>query len=589
MELGCYSIIEKIGSGVFARVWKAELNSKRVDYMGQCIKFGHNKPMGTSSATALLSPPSASATTSATTTPLSPSAQISSPEKELPKKIYAIKVQKKGTDNDQSAKDEVLILLKINKSTENMKDIPISRMIDYFYAKVDGIPRCSLVFEYYGANMFTVVKRIYQKFEADYKEVKPENIYKRRLPINVVKKVIKQLIEALSIIHPLGIIHTDVKLDNILLTKPFNELDLVNFPLSDYDIKLADFGNACWVGNEFSDYVQSMEYRAPECILGHKYDTTIDIWACGCATFELLTGYPLFSLDEEPIENNFPDSSDSDDPDSSESDDFATKPAVSGSFENDISPFKIDSGASKDPAKDADEIFDDLDTPDYQPSKAEGDAIKAEIEPEKAKVDIKDESDANKSKSVVDEADEEAEEEAGEVDEEVEAGEGDDSEAGEADGEEADEEGEDDDDEESDLLNFVHLFKMVAMLGDIPRKHFTEKDKFDQFFNEVGMLNFIHPDNIAKRDIETILIDDHMFSATKAKEIKQFLRQMIEWIPEQRKSAEEILKSKWLSQSGQVDSQLTTSTTTAPAPAKKNIPGPIKGGKKGPAPKKAKK
>jgi len=61
-----------------------------------------------------------------------------------------------------------------------------------------------------------------------------------------------------------------------------------------YKIKIVDLGNACWTYKHFTDDVQTRQYRAPEVILGAKYDTPIDIWSVACIVFELLTGDLLF-------------------------------------------------------------------------------------------------------------------------------------------------------------------------------------------------------------------------------------------------------------------------------------------------------
>jgi serine/threonine-protein kinase SRPK3 len=61
-----------------------------------------------------------------------------------------------------------------------------------------------------------------------------------------------------------------------------------------YKIKIVDLGNACWTFKHFTDDVQTRQYRAPEVILGAKYDTPIDVWSVACIVFELLTGDLLF-------------------------------------------------------------------------------------------------------------------------------------------------------------------------------------------------------------------------------------------------------------------------------------------------------
>lgn len=57
---------------------------------------------------------------------------------------------------------------------------------------------------------------------------------------------------------------------------------------------IVDLGNACWTHRHFSEDIQTRQYRAPEVLIGSKYDTSADIWSLGCMTFELLTGDLLF-------------------------------------------------------------------------------------------------------------------------------------------------------------------------------------------------------------------------------------------------------------------------------------------------------
>lgn len=61
-----------------------------------------------------------------------------------------------------------------------------------------------------------------------------------------------------------------------------------------YRVKIADFGNACWLDKQFTSDIQTRQYRAPEVILGHKYNTSVDMWSMGCMAFELITGDLLF-------------------------------------------------------------------------------------------------------------------------------------------------------------------------------------------------------------------------------------------------------------------------------------------------------
>ncbi|KAJ5667762.1 Protein kinase dsk1 [Penicillium maclennaniae] len=59
-------------------------------------------------------------------------------------------------------------------------------------------------------------------------------------------------------------------------------------------VKIADLGNACWVGHHFTNDIQTRQYRSPEVILGAKWGASTDIWSMACMTFELITGDYLF-------------------------------------------------------------------------------------------------------------------------------------------------------------------------------------------------------------------------------------------------------------------------------------------------------
>ena len=90
----------------------------------------------------------------------------------------------------------------------------------------------------------------------------------------------------MNFIHDLNLIHCDLKPENILIKS-----------YSKSEIKVIDFGSSCFIHDHLSSYVQSRSYRAPEVILGCKYDYKIDMWSLGCILAELFTGYVLFQND----------------------------------------------------------------------------------------------------------------------------------------------------------------------------------------------------------------------------------------------------------------------------------------------------
>lgn len=62
----------------------------------------------------------------------------------------------------------------------------------------------------------------------------------------------------------------------------------------DFEVKIADLGNACWTDKHFTEDIQTRQYRSLEVLLGAGYGTSADIWSTACMAFELATGDYLF-------------------------------------------------------------------------------------------------------------------------------------------------------------------------------------------------------------------------------------------------------------------------------------------------------
>ncbi|KAJ1456246.1 kinase-like domain-containing protein [Pelagophyceae sp. CCMP2097] len=105
--------------------------------------------------------------------------------------------------------------------------------------------------------------------------------------ISAVKSYSKQLLLALRHLGKLRIVHADIKPDNILVSE------------GNAVLKLCDFGSAfrehdanC---SDPSPYLVSRFYRAPEIILGLKFDTRVDLWSVASCLYELYTGHIMFN------------------------------------------------------------------------------------------------------------------------------------------------------------------------------------------------------------------------------------------------------------------------------------------------------
>ena len=98
-----------------------------------------------------------------------------------------------------------------------------------------------------------------------------------------IQRIARQLLHALAFLAGCGLLHCDLKPENVLFKS-----------YSRCDVKLIDFGSSCFVSDALSCYIQSRSYRAPEVVLGLAYGPKIDVWSLGCVLAELLTGAVLF-------------------------------------------------------------------------------------------------------------------------------------------------------------------------------------------------------------------------------------------------------------------------------------------------------
>uniref|UniRef100_A0A8C6Q2I8 Protein kinase domain-containing protein n=1 Tax=Nothobranchius furzeri TaxID=105023 RepID=A0A8C6Q2I8_NOTFU len=108
-----------------------------------------------------------------------------------------------------------------------------------------------------------------------------------RLSFSYIRPIANQMLVALQALKSIGITHTDVKPDNIML---------VHQNPQSVRVKLIDFGMARKTA-ELSDdsLMQADGYRAPEVILGLPRDEGIDMWGLGCTLAFLYAGQQLFS------------------------------------------------------------------------------------------------------------------------------------------------------------------------------------------------------------------------------------------------------------------------------------------------------
>jgi serine/threonine protein kinase len=118
-------------------------------------------------------------------------------------------------------------------------------------------------------------------------------VFKKTLPTkNQLKHILRQLVNVLEYIHNQGVVHRDIKLENILIDDKMN-------------IKLIDFGLAAILEDKYDmieGTVGTCRYSACELIKGESYGSSVDLWSFGVVCFLLITGsYPFDGSKKESI------------------------------------------------------------------------------------------------------------------------------------------------------------------------------------------------------------------------------------------------------------------------------------------------
>jgi eukaryotic-like serine/threonine-protein kinase len=113
-----------------------------------------------------------------------------------------------------------------------------------------------------------------------------------RLPWPEVVDLVSQISDALESAHACGVVHRDLKAENVIVSGQSPRLSAV----------LVDFGLAKILADEGSDVLTTASpmgtplSMAPEQILGQLVDVRVDVYALGVLLFQMAAGRPPFSL-----------------------------------------------------------------------------------------------------------------------------------------------------------------------------------------------------------------------------------------------------------------------------------------------------
>jgi hypothetical protein len=144
-----------------------------------------------------------------------------------------LKVIKNNKDFFDQSLDEIKLLQYIN-SRGDPDEHHVLRLIDFFYCK----EHLFIVSELLKENLYE-----FGRFIRD-------NNMEVYYTLPRLKRITKQVLEALAFIHSLRLIHCDVKPENIVIRS-----------FSRCEVKLIDFGSSCFTTDHLTTYIQSRSYR----------------------------------------------------------------------------------------------------------------------------------------------------------------------------------------------------------------------------------------------------------------------------------------------------------------------------------------
>ncbi|KFY53961.1 hypothetical protein V497_08057 [Pseudogymnoascus sp. VKM F-4516 (FW-969)] len=186
--------------------------------------------------------------------------------------VKQVEVSAKAAGNDKNKMKELVAALDLEIDT--MKDLDHVNIVQYLGCERKETS-ISIFLEYISGGSVGSCLRKHGKFEEP-----------------VVSSLTRQTLSGLAYLHREGILHRDLKADNILL-------DL------DGTCKISDFGISKKTdniyGNDASNNMQgSVFWMAPEVVRsqGHGYSAKVDIWSLGCVVLEMFAGRRPWSKEE---------------------------------------------------------------------------------------------------------------------------------------------------------------------------------------------------------------------------------------------------------------------------------------------------
>ncbi|KAF0025189.1 hypothetical protein F2P81_022070 [Scophthalmus maximus] len=179
----------------------------------------------------------------------------------------ALKIFKTEDDTDTKIEIDMLEVLSVLD--------PVKTNVVQYFERLKYRGHTCLAFEMLDRNLHQLLKD---------REYEP-------LSVSEIRLIAEQLLIALDALRGLGVIHGDLKPENIMLVNHENE---------PFRVKLIDFGLSCMTSEVTRGMtLQTLGYRAPEVVLGLPITKEIDMWSLGCVLSFLYMASHLFGVCSE--------------------------------------------------------------------------------------------------------------------------------------------------------------------------------------------------------------------------------------------------------------------------------------------------
>jgi serine/threonine protein kinase len=210
-------------------------------------------------------------------------------------KTFAVKIVR--------TRDEEIIF-HLKNEFRNLRDLKNEHIIEVYKLLIDhDSGYVYLLMEFFeGVEMFKHIQNI--------------GIYSEE----VAKQLALQLFKGIKFLHSHGVVHRDLKPNNLLVSK-------------DNVLKITDFNVAKFFDSQYKDattlgkhkfkmytYTGTLAFSAPEIFDSNEYTEMVDMWSAGCVLYTMLCGYQpfyheyvnelteliktgVFQMEKEPWEN----------------------------------------------------------------------------------------------------------------------------------------------------------------------------------------------------------------------------------------------------------------------------------------------